>query len=230
MHSFDTEMSMENKTANWSYLKKVVNAYAASDETFTLTIDDKEIQDIIHCLPNAAFNFLIKLYTNITKKKIEDIPLPETKEDPNLKGYERQTIAYKMKETDLHMIIDKKLQNEEAQKRIKEHDQKVREEKKDAVTFYKTRIMSKGSPIKSRLTAIKSQIGGDFVKEIKLKGNAQKKQQGIARSRRVSQSYRNKHYKTMMKTKNPSLSVNAYEISSAPALANCQHRMRNTKL
>lgn len=185
MHSFGTGMGMVNKVSNWDYLKRVVNAYNAKNTEFTLTIDDKEINDIVNGIQNAAFNFLMKLYSHLTKKKLEDVTPPEVKEDPNAKGYERQTIAVKMKETDLHLIIDKKTQAEEAQKRIKEHDQKVRDEKKDAVTFYKTRIMSKATPTKTHLAHIQAKLQNDTVKEIKLKANTLKKKQGLVRSRRV---------------------------------------------
>ena len=60
----------------------------------TIRVNEKEYIDII---PNAAFSFLIKLYTSLTEKTTEEIQPPELKENPNAKGYERQTIAIKMK-------------------------------------------------------------------------------------------------------------------------------------
>jgi len=106
MHSFCTGTSLENKTANWNYLRKVVTSYKKLKPDFNLAIDEKEAQDISYRIPNCAFKFLIKLYTELNNKKLEEIKEPEIIEDPAAKGYERATISKKMKATDLQLILD----------------------------------------------------------------------------------------------------------------------------
>ena len=63
MASFSTGSSMDNKDTNWNFIKKLF------PKTSKIHVDDNLINRVKNEVPNAAFEYLIRLYKKINNKE-----------------------------------------------------------------------------------------------------------------------------------------------------------------
>jgi hypothetical protein len=68
MYQFDNGFRLEKKTNNWLHLLKF-----AKRKNIDLTA--KDYDPVIHCAPNAAYQLLLKLYTILTGRTINEEPV-----------------------------------------------------------------------------------------------------------------------------------------------------------
>ena len=84
---------------------------------------------VMHCAPTAAYDLLKKFYTILTDREIKDdlVPIQEQYlRDAQEYGYEKPTIAKKMKEKELARIPDEKVQQDMAKTIITAHNEMLR--------------------------------------------------------------------------------------------------------
>lgn len=99
MYQFDNGFRLDKKTNNWEHLVKFCKRKG-------LDISVRDYDAVIHCAPNAGYQLLLKFYTMLTGRTINDEPaeiqLQQRKEEEDARPeYARATITRKMKEHEL---------------------------------------------------------------------------------------------------------------------------------
>lgn len=97
MYSFDNAFQLEKKKNNWDYLNRFFKKN-------NIPISPQDFDGVLHCAPNAAYEFIKRVYSLLTGKDIQDTPSVETFE--STPDYAKGTIAQKMKDSELVRIGD----------------------------------------------------------------------------------------------------------------------------
>ena len=113
MYSFDNCFQLEKKKNNWDYLLRFFKKRS-------VPLTEVDFEGVIHCAPNAGYEFLKKTYGVLTGKEIQDTPSVETFE--YIPDYAKQTIAQKMKDSELVRIGDNVTRSGQAEMIIGDHN------------------------------------------------------------------------------------------------------------
>ena len=114
MHSFDTGFSMQAKKTNWALLSKIMKKYQ-------VPVTDKDIDNVLHCAPDAALQALIKVYDFLTGKTAE----APNQAEPEVPDYAKPTIFQKLKDKQVIRIVNKNALISKAEEIITKHNEDV---------------------------------------------------------------------------------------------------------
>ena len=126
MHSYDNGCNIVKRKDNWRSLCKFFNR---ADIPYT----DDEIGRIIHYEKAATVNFVNRLYTLLTQRRVKPPPTRKNVVPPPAFAKDTASLALKQRLRDPEMseVLDLKTQEAELRKRLQEHEDGLRQERKD---------------------------------------------------------------------------------------------------
>ena len=124
MHSYDNGVNIVRRKDNWRQLCKF---FQRADIPYT----DDEIGRIIHYEKSATVDFVNRLYTLLTQRRVKAPPVRQRFQPAPPFAKDTASLALKQRIRDPEMSEVSDLQTQEAalRKRLQEHEQSLREEK-----------------------------------------------------------------------------------------------------
>jgi hypothetical protein len=98
MMCFENGTRLEAKVDNWEQLYKFFKKKQ-------LPIVKQDFDSVIHCAPNAAIEFIVKLYTVLTKKQLRYIPIEG--DGTELPAFMRDTASVRLKDHEIDRVHDR---------------------------------------------------------------------------------------------------------------------------
>jgi hypothetical protein len=93
MHSFDNGTALSAKRDNWNQLQKFFRKIGINESL----LSDDEVGRLIRCEDGVAVNVLIKIYENLTQRKVQSIV--KKTNTSRVAGYAKETGTWKVRET-----------------------------------------------------------------------------------------------------------------------------------
>ncbi len=126
MHSYDNGCNIVKRKDNWHQLCKF---FLKAQIQYT----DEEINYMIHYDKRATVQFINRLYTLLTQRKVQQPPA--RKAPPRMPPFSKETASLAMKqklrEPEMTNVTDMKIQEEMLRQRLEEHEQSLRDERKE---------------------------------------------------------------------------------------------------
>jgi hypothetical protein len=124
MHSYDNGVNIVKRKDNWRQLCKF---FQRADIPYT----DDEVGRIIHYEKSATVDFVNRLYTLLTQRRVKAPPVRQRYVDapPFAKDTASLALKQRLKDPEMSEVYDLQTQEAALRKRLREHEQSLREEK-----------------------------------------------------------------------------------------------------
>lgn len=131
MHSFDNGVNIVRRKDNWRQLCKF---FQKADIPYT----DDEIGRIIHYEKGATVDFVNRLYTLLTQRRVKPPPVRQRHVGPPPFAKDTAALALKtrLRDPEMSEVSDLHTQEIALRKRLQEHEQSLREEKETNPTRF----------------------------------------------------------------------------------------------
>ena len=139
MHSYDNGCNIVKRKDNWRSLCKFFNR---ADIPYT----DDEIGRIIHYEKAATVDFINRLYTLLTQRRVKAPPARKNVVPPAAfaKDTASQALKQRLRDPEMSEVLDLKTQEAELRKRLQQHEDGLREERKEDPERFRPRRSSGG--------------------------------------------------------------------------------------
>ena len=125
MHSYDNGCNIVKRKDNWHQLCKF---FLKADIPYT----DEEINYMIHYDKRATVEFINRLYTLLTQRRVQQPPERKAppKQPPFAKGTASLAVKQRLRDPEMTDVTDTEFQRQKIEERLEQHEADLREERK----------------------------------------------------------------------------------------------------
>jgi hypothetical protein len=126
MHSYDNGCNIVKRKDNWHQLCKF---FLKADIPYT----DEEINYMIHYDKRSTVEFINRLYTLLTQRRVQQPPerKPPPKQPPFAKGTASLAVKQRLRDPEMTDVTDTEVQRQKIEERLEQHEAELREERKE---------------------------------------------------------------------------------------------------